>query len=181
MSAKEFGYMAYAIVLFSTTQLGYAQNLPSPELFDQSLKACAATQHVELNSDTLDSIGRLYASDSSRQVLRSPQEFLLLIPENNRIEAYRLYAECITKIVPLVASTPAPANPSQAQPIPIYRICTGEYERACQAHDVYLYCYISVEAWAKDRCANYTSRRLNTYGGNKCGYSLDEVICYGPK
>jgi hypothetical protein len=182
MNTKAFGYMACAVVLLSTSQLGNAQNLPTPELFDQALKVCAAAQHVELNPQALDSISRLYSSDSSRQVLRSPQEFLLLIPENNRIEAYRLYADCITKIVPQVASTTqAPANLSQTQPTPIYRICTGEYERACQTHDVYLYCNASIEAWAQDRCANYTSRRLNAYGGNKCGYSLDEVICNGPK
>jgi hypothetical protein len=181
MSAKELGYMACATLLLSTTQFGYAQNLPTPELFDQALKACAAAQHVELKSDSLDSISRLYSSDSSRQVLKSPQEFLLLMPENNRIEAYRLYADCITKIVPQISSNTGLANPSQAQPTSIYRICSGEYERACQTHDVYLYCYTNIDAWAKDRCSNYTSRRLNTYGGNKCGYSLDEVICYGPK
>jgi hypothetical protein len=63
----------------------------------------------------------------------------------------------------------------------IYRLCTGEYERACQTHDAYLYCYGDVGSWAKARCNSYQITRVNTYGGNKCGYSIDSVMCVGPK
>ncbi len=68
-------------------------------------------------------------------------------------------------------------------PLPVvsYRVCSGEYERACQTHDAYLYCYADVRSWAADRCTSYTVQRVNTYGGNKCGYSIDAVICTGPK
>jgi hypothetical protein len=74
----------------------------------------------------------------------------------------------------------APVSP-QPQPTVSYKICSGEYENRCQAHDVYLYCYADVSAWAKARCNSYTIQRLNTYGGNKCGYSIDSVICTGPR
>lgn len=73
-----------------------------------------------------------------------------------------------------------PPPPSQPL-ISRYRVCSGEYERNCDAHDVYQYCYTDVQAWAKARCDEARVVRLNTRGGNKCGYSLDEVICIGPK
>src|SRR5262249_48286059 len=46
-----------------------------------------------------------------------------------------------------------------------YRVCSGEYERACQPHDTYLYWYVSVEDRAKARCTSDTIERLNTSGG----------------
>jgi len=75
-----------------------------------------------------------------------------------------------------------PPLPSPPQPIVSrYRVCSGEYERACDAHDVYMYCYSDVQAWADKKCSKAQVVRLNSRGGNKCGYSLDEVICTGPK
>jgi S1-C subfamily serine protease len=72
--------------------------------------------------------------------------------------------------------------PGYSPPVTVtYRVCSGEYERACLGHDSYLYCGVSVEDWAKARCDSHKVQRLNTYGGNKCGYSLDAVICTGPK
>jgi hypothetical protein len=168
-----------SLVLFwvahSTAQ---AQGFPSPEDFDQALKTCNSVQKINLGSNILDSLSKLYAGESSRQVLRSPSEFLLLIPEDKRIDAYRLYAECITKIVPQFA-TGTTASPAAITTT--YKICTGEYERACQPHDVYMYCGVSPETWARNKCASYSVRQLNSYGGNKCGYELYEVLCTGPR
>jgi hypothetical protein len=91
------------------------------------------------------------------------------------LEAYRLYSDCIATILPQLATQVTP-------PVTVtYRICSGEYARACQPHDVYLYCYQSPAEWAKSRCESAKVQRLSTYGGNKCGYSLDAVICTGPK
>ena len=62
-------------------------------------------------------------------------------------------------------------------------VCSGEYERACQAHESYVYCYTDLKAWATNFCrpangnGDHTILHLNTYGGNKCGYSIDRVIC----
>ncbi|MBN9486844.1 MAG: hypothetical protein J0H44_06445 [Alphaproteobacteria bacterium] len=75
-------------------------------------------------------------------------------------------------------------SPEPAKPEPVtvtYKVCSGEYENRCQTHDVYLYCHGDVGAWAKPRCTSYKVQRLNSYGGNKCGYSIDAVICTGPK
>jgi hypothetical protein len=72
---------------------------------------------------------------------------------------------------------PAPKIPTPVQTTVAYKICSGEYERACKTHDVYLYCSPDLDAWAKARCSSYTIQRIDTYGGNKCGYSLDTVLC----
>lgn len=72
------------------------------------------------------------------------------------------------------------ASGVQAQTMELrrYRVCAGEYERSCQPHDSYLYCYTDVLDWAqRNLCQSATIRRLNTYGGNKCGYSIDEITC----
>jgi S1-C subfamily serine protease len=66
-------------------------------------------------------------------------------------------------------------------PTVTYRVCTGEYERACQGHDAYFYCYTNVDDWAKSMCEISKVQQLNSYGGNKCGYTLYAVICTGPK
>jgi len=177
---KEYCLAAIMIMFFGVIPCA-AQNpgLPSQEDFDQSLKACNVAQRINLAPNILESLSKLYSSENARQVLRSPTDFLLLIPEDKRIDAYRLYAECITKIVPQIAST---ANPSaQVAPPRYYRLCIGEYERACQTHDAYLYCGANPEIWARDRCSSYSILQLNSYGGNKCGYSLVEVQCNGPK
>jgi hypothetical protein len=72
---------------------------------------------------------------------------------------------------------------SQAPPqaVTTYRICSGEYERACLPHDMYQYCAFNVRAWADQHCTAAKILRLDTRDGNKCGYSLDQVICTGPK
>ena len=79
---------------------------------------------------------------------------------------------------PTPAPSPTPAAPQVPQEVTrSFRVCTGEYERACDPHDTYLYCYVDLDAWAKARCTRYKTQQLNSRGGNKCGYSLYEVLC----
>jgi hypothetical protein len=61
-----------------------------------------------------------------------------------------------------------------------YRVCSGEYERACQPHDIYLYCYSDVAQWAKQRCSSYNLSRVSSYSGNKCGYEMSLLTCEAP-
>jgi hypothetical protein len=193
LCCKALCRLAHPILLFSMLHSAHAQTPPTPGDFDRDLKTCALTQSINL-PDIIDSVGKLYAGENSKQILRSSTQFLTLIPDNMKLEAYRLYADCIMKTAPQLAATSSPpaSTPSNGSPpataitapppvVVPYKICSGEYERACQPHDVYLYCGDSAEAWAKKRCTSYSLTRLNTYGGNKCGYSLDQVICTGPK
>jgi hypothetical protein len=174
MKTKQLVSIAQLTICLMIQQAN-AQILPTPEEFQRALRTCNLARNIGLGSELIDSISKLYSGENSRQVLKSPAEFLLLIPENMRIDAYRLYADCIVRIIPQIASTSPPVETRT------YKVCTGEYERACQLHDVYLYCGQSVEAWASARCTSHRVRRLNTYGGNKCGYATDEITCIGPK
>ena len=57
----------------------------------------------------------------------------------------------------------------------------AKYEGRCQGHDVYMYCYADVQAWADAHgVTSALVQRANTYGGNKCGYAIDKVICTNP-
>lgn len=68
-------------------------------------------------------------------------------------------------------------------PTPVKKvICTGQYEDKCPgAHDVFYTCgyFGSDEDIAIKICAGVKAGhvRLKTVGGNKCGYSLIEVMC----
>jgi hypothetical protein len=62
-----------------------------------------------------------------------------------------------------------------------YRMCLGEYERSCQAHDVYEYCYYDVQAWAKAMCGSSIIQHYSSYGGDKCGYEMYMIVCDNPK
>ncbi|TFW57807.1 TIR domain-containing protein [Bradyrhizobium sp. MOS001] len=58
-----------------------------------------------------------------------------------------------------------------------YRVCVGEYQRACPPTDVFLYCGSSVSEWAQARCSSYSLSQLSSRDGNKCGYSVVQVAC----
>jgi hypothetical protein len=73
------------------------------------------------------------------------------------------------------------ATPPQPPIVTNFRVCLGEYERSCPPHDVYMYCYQDVGAWAKSHCDDARMITLGSQSGNKCGYTSVQVICTGPK
>src|SRR5271165_5393306 len=78
-----------------------AQTLPTTEQFDSSLRTCAAGQHIELNADIIGSISSVYNNQRTQGAIsfKDQTEFLALMPESARLEAYRLYVECIRNIL----------------------------------------------------------------------------------
>jgi len=79
---------------------------------------------------------------------------------------------------PSAAATPAPSpSPSKQDVTRSFRVCMGEYEKACDPHDSYLYCGVDPATWAKGRCDRFKIQQLNSRDGNKCGYTLFEVLC----
>jgi hypothetical protein len=80
---------------------------------------------------------------------------------------------------------PDVAAPAAAPALPATkvtkRVCTGEYEANCAgAHDAFFTCgyFGSDDEIAAQICKGPSKAvRVNTKGGNKCGYSLIEVTC----
>jgi len=176
MSRSHLGMCCAAIILLAARAALSAQTLPAFDQFDGDLRACAAGQNIALSADLSASIRQIYNGQGAQGAsnFADSTKFLSRIPEKDRLEAYRLYVECITKILANTTVSPLPTTVT-------YRVCSGEYEKSCQKHDAYLYCGDDVAAWAKRRCTSSTVQRLGAYGGNKCGYSIDAVICAGPR
>jgi hypothetical protein len=173
MRQSHLGVSCAAIILLAAGVAPAAQALPPFDQFDGALKACAARENITLSADLSASVRQVYDRQGESSFADSAT-FLSRISEKERLEAYRLYVECITKILGNTAVKPPPTTVT-------YRVCSGEYEKSCQKHNAYLYCGDDVAAWARRRCTSSTVQRLSTYGGNKCGYSIDAVICTGPK
>ncbi|MER9495678.1 hypothetical protein [Mesorhizobium sp. M0006] len=76
-----------------------------------------------------------------------------------------------------------PPKPPSTTTTVTYQVCTGEYERNCGGpHSAYLYCDVSVEAWAAKQCQSLAGEvqavaKVSVHGGNKCGYGMFTVIC----
>jgi len=176
MSRSHLGMCCAAIILLAARAALSAQTLPAFDKFDGDLRACAAGEKIALTPDLSASIRKIYDEQGAQGTssFADSTKFLSRIQEKDRFEAYRLYAECIAKVLPNTTISPLPTTVT-------YRVCSGEYEKSCQKHDAYLYCGDDVAAWAKLRCTSSTIQRLGAYGGNKCGYAIDAVICAGPR
>jgi hypothetical protein len=185
MSMSQMPIVLVAIASW-TVEPCFAQTMPSTSEFDAKLKQCATAQNIGLDPKLFDKISTLYSGENSRQIFKSPSEFYAILPEGSRIDAYLLYTQCIKTILP-ESATSFTSNQDQVPPatqtptFTTYLVCTGEYERACLNHQVYLYCGADVTSWAKERCSSFSITVLNTYGGNKCGYSLQQVNCTNPR
>lgn len=157
----------------------YGQTPPTNEQFRDALTNCSNQERIAVRAETMEALYKIYADEITRTAFADPKLLLVLLPEQDRVQTYRLYVQCIAKVLPQQQSQILPQP--QPQPTVQYKVCTGEYERACQQHDAYLYCYADVAAWARARCTSFSITRLNTYGGNRCGYSIDSILCTGPK
>jgi hypothetical protein len=171
-----FSFILVSILFsFVLHQPAFGDDLPSSSQFSSAIKVCAEVEGVKLDSSTISLIERLYNDQDIVGPLGTSEDFLSFLPEADRFEAYKLYVLCISKILgnsTIVAPTPTTST---------YTVCTGDFERSCPRHDVYLPCFERVESWAKERCGAFRVLRLSTITGNRCGYALDEVICTGTK
>jgi S1-C subfamily serine protease len=75
--------------------------LPQAKEFDNWLRVCAAGANIEVNADLLGSIAGIYEGDRTRGFasFRTTTEFLRQVPEAQRLDAYRLYTTCISKLL----------------------------------------------------------------------------------
>jgi hypothetical protein len=56
-------------------------------------------------------------------------------------------------------------------------VCSGEYERDCPAHNVYIYCYEDPGKEAQKACKRFSLKTTQSKGGHKCGYTWTTYLC----
>jgi hypothetical protein len=78
-----------------------AQALPSSQQFSDLLSGCAAGANIDITADLAGSLKTIYEGERTQGAasFKSSTEFLKLIPENQRLEAYKLYTQCIQGII----------------------------------------------------------------------------------
>lgn len=92
----------------SSAAFAQAAASPTTEQFMGALAACVASKNLEVSADLLGSIKGAYDREATdernstqgRLVFKSPTEFLSLFPETDRLQAYKIYEECVTKLIP---------------------------------------------------------------------------------
>jgi hypothetical protein len=77
------------------------QNWPTTEQFMSSITACATNLNIQINGDLQGSIKSFYEGTKTQGHLTSDSntQFLSLFPENQRLDAYKIYTECLLKII----------------------------------------------------------------------------------
>jgi tetratricopeptide (TPR) repeat protein len=124
---------------------GVAQtSLPSTEQFMNALGTCAANMNLKVSADLLGSVKSIYegAKIQGTAILQNAPEFLKLFPEGERTTVYKLYIECITKI--LGPSSSDATLPKKEACVANYTECTNGFktsvEAAIQACQQYVTC-----------------------------------------
>jgi len=95
-----------SLVLFSfaaviAVRSAYGQTIPTTEQFDNMLRSCAIGANIELKADLVGSIRTIYDGQRTQGLasFQTSTDFLKLIPEPQRLEAYKLYTQCIKDIL----------------------------------------------------------------------------------
>jgi hypothetical protein len=89
------------LTLALSCQQVLAQALPTSEQFTDLLSGCAAGANIDITADLAGSLKTIYEGQRTQGAasFKSSTEFLKLIPENQRLEAYKLYTQCIQGII----------------------------------------------------------------------------------
>lgn len=100
-----------------------AQSLPTAAEFQSLLTTCAQGSEVEINADIIGSATTIYEGERTRGAanLKSQTKFLELFPLADRLEALRLYNECIVQLMGQRQglAAPPPYTPQQPSYAPI--------------------------------------------------------------
>src|SRR4051794_9648006 len=89
--------LAIGLFLGACNDSARAQSLPTSEQFSDLLRSCAAGADINLSADLQGSLKTIYEGQRTQGAasFKSSTEFLKLIPENQRLEAYKVYAQCV--------------------------------------------------------------------------------------
>ena len=89
-------------VLLLTSKVVLASDLPTVEQFQSALSTCAAGMKVEVDGELRGSIIEIYRGsgvEAGKFRWYTVGEFLSLLPEKDRLAGFKIYNECITKIL----------------------------------------------------------------------------------
>jgi hypothetical protein len=102
-------YLSFA--LFSSAHA--EQNWPTTEQFMSSITACATNLHIQLNGDLQGSIKSFYEGTKTQGQLTSESttHFLELFPEGSRLDAYKIYTNCLLKLTTQGHASNLPPEP----------------------------------------------------------------------
>jgi hypothetical protein len=78
-----------------------SQPLPTSQQFNDLLSSCAAGANIDVSADLVGSIKTIYEGQRTQGAasFKSSTDFLKLIPESQRLEAYKLYTQCVQGII----------------------------------------------------------------------------------
>lgn len=109
---------------------------------------------------------------------------VFFLPQKHYGGQATLWRRCTGRVAgPIALDLPAlqsPTIPTQDERL-TRLVCIGEHQRVCGPNTVWLSCGSSASNWAQktfpNACRNVREDRLSSVGGNRCGYSVVQVIC----
>jgi hypothetical protein len=117
MSTQGHAAILFTALGLSTALLGgaLAQDLPTPEQFQSLLTTCALGSDVSIDADIIGSATSIYRGERTKGTakLKTESGFLALFPEKDRLEAVKLYRECVRDFLnrPSRSTDPPPPPP----------------------------------------------------------------------
>jgi tetratricopeptide (TPR) repeat protein len=123
-----------------TTPTAAQTKLPSTDHFMNALGTCAAGMKMKLSADIAGSVKSFYegARTKGSAELENAPDFLILFPEAQRADAYKLYVDCVKGLVP--AFRVPEEGPKLEKCAAVYAECgrdyrgTGSAMRSCQRY-----------------------------------------------
>jgi len=113
---KYYLKLSFLIISALTSSASIAKELPSSEEFQNLLTGCAMGSELEVNANLIGSITDIYSGSKTqgKAVVNIKSKLLELMPERDRLEAYKTYVSCIDKILSdSEAYRPAYSEPSE--------------------------------------------------------------------
>src|SRR5437016_1469408 len=93
-------YLMGFVCCFSCFSGSATQALPLPttEDFDTAIKKCVVAEQLAIRSDLVDAISNIYSAQrpDGAPSFKTAAEFVVLMPKELKLEAYRLFRQCIT-------------------------------------------------------------------------------------
>jgi len=170
-----------------------------PRIFIQTARSNQEGAAQDIVAEIRNSLNRVtVASGIEVMAEKSPNDSQVryFFPEDESVA--RRVADAVGKViskVPDVVYLPQLASPSSMGQVEVwlgqsvaafertsYLVCEGEYRNRCPDGSDWIPCYFSLDAWASTKadCPNFTTERLTTISGNRCGYSVTRVTCTKP-